>query len=437
MAIATAEDFWNAQTATSHKPIDKIMESLVAQPGVPILTFGDPASGNVPVDQKRFFLSPSIQPDPAQKWTLPVCFKAADDAQACQLLSPTESTLKVPAGPVFFPNAGGKGYYRIQYSPSAFNALLPHVETALTAPERLNLIGNEWAEMRANHAGVGDVLNLLGAMKSDSSAAVVGQTADDVAAVFDRIVSTEDERRTLAAWVRNTFGPQLARLGGPIHDDSPNTRELRARLFSLLGTYGKDSSVLAEARTISDAYIADPGSIDATLGQAALQVAAHNGNSALFDRLQKLYETSTNPEIQQGALRLLAGFEQPALAQRGLDYAVSDKVRNQDSAIQIAIALQNPATRDLSWSYIKSNWDKVQAEFTTASGSYVVDSTSSFCSADAREDVDKFFAEHKVPNSSIALKQADQRIDGCAELRKLQEPNLQQWLALQQNLGTQ
>ena len=37
---ATAEDFWNAQTTTSHKPVDKIMESLVAQAGVPLLTFG-------------------------------------------------------------------------------------------------------------------------------------------------------------------------------------------------------------------------------------------------------------------------------------------------------------------------------------------------------------------------------------------------------------
>ena len=42
---ATAEDFWNAQTATSHKPVDKIMESLVAQPGEPLLTFGEPATG--------------------------------------------------------------------------------------------------------------------------------------------------------------------------------------------------------------------------------------------------------------------------------------------------------------------------------------------------------------------------------------------------------
>ncbi len=30
---ATAEDFWNAQSATSHKPVDKIMESFVAQQG--------------------------------------------------------------------------------------------------------------------------------------------------------------------------------------------------------------------------------------------------------------------------------------------------------------------------------------------------------------------------------------------------------------------
>src|SRR5580658_1185344 len=56
---ATAEDFWGAQTAESKKPIDKIMGSLVAQPGVPILTFQAPQDGSVSVSQQRFFLSPS------------------------------------------------------------------------------------------------------------------------------------------------------------------------------------------------------------------------------------------------------------------------------------------------------------------------------------------------------------------------------------------
>jgi aminopeptidase N/puromycin-sensitive aminopeptidase len=76
-----------------------------------------------------------------------------------------------------------------------------------------------------------------------------------------------------------------------------------------------------------------------------------------------------------------------------------------------------------------TNWDKVQAQFTTAIGADVVYSTASFCSAEARDEVQKFFAEHKVANSSVSLKHAIERINGCIELRKLQEPNLQRWLA--------
>src|ERR1017187_1437815 len=116
-ANATAEDFWNAQTATSHKPVDKIMESLVAQPGEPILTFGERTNGKVPVSQKRFFLSPGMQPDSAQKWTLPVCFKKIGGGEDCQLLTPSDSVLKVPAGGLTFANAGGKGYFRSAYTP--------------------------------------------------------------------------------------------------------------------------------------------------------------------------------------------------------------------------------------------------------------------------------------------------------------------------------
>ena len=149
---ATAEDFWNAQTATSHKPVDKIMESLIAQAGVPLLTFGQPQNGKVHVSQKRFYLSPSIQPDAAQKWTLPVCFKTADDKQDCQLLAPDTTSLAVPQSALFFANADGKGYYRTSYSPADYAALASHVETSLSPTERISLIGDEWAQVRANKA---------------------------------------------------------------------------------------------------------------------------------------------------------------------------------------------------------------------------------------------------------------------------------------------
>ena len=425
---ATAEDFWNAQTATSHKPVNKIMESFVAQPGEPLLTFSSPASGKVSVDQMRFFLSPGIKPDPSQKWTIPVCFKNGSGAQDCQILTPNTLALKIPSAGLFFANAGGKGYYRSTYAPRQYAALVNQVETALTPTERISLTGDEWAQVRANKATVGDYLNLVAALKADPEDGVVNNATGALSDIAVQIADTPKEKAALAAWIRSSFEPVYLRLGPPAPNDSPNTRQLRAHLFSLLGSYGKDPAVLAEANQIASSYIADPTSVDPTLGQAALTIAAQNGNAALFDKLQHVFETSTDPELQEGALRLLAQFQDPALVERSLDFALSGKVHNQDAAIQIAIAIYIPETHDQAWKYLEGHWDKASTFLTPEMGNVLVSSTGSFCSADARNSVQSFFATHKVPAAETSLKHALERIDGCIELRRLQEPNLKKWL---------
>ena len=73
----------------------------------------------------------------------------------------------------------------------------------------------------------------------------------------------------------------------------------------------------------------------------------------------------------------------------------------------------------------------MQTQLTPEMGAILVRSTGSFCSADARDDVKQFFSTHKVPAADQALKHAIERIDGCIELRTLQEPKLKQWLATQ------
>jgi aminopeptidase N/puromycin-sensitive aminopeptidase len=427
---ATAEDFWGAQTANSHKPVDKIMESLVAQPGEPLITLGEPAAGKVSIAQRRFFLSPGIQPDPAQKWMVPVCFKTGESKQDCEVLSPNDTALKVPADKMFFANAGGKGYYRTAYPASSYTALVSQIETGLTPAERISLIGDEWAQVRANKSPIGAYLDLVAAVKADPNTEVVAAALGGFESAYDRLAATPQEKEALEAWVRNTFAPVYAKLGPPSDNDSPNTRELRAELFGTLGL-AKDPAVLAESRQVAAKYIADPASVDATFARTALAIAARNGNAELFDQLQKVYETSTNPEEQIGALRLLAEFEDPALVQRSLDYALSGKVRNQDAAIQLAIPLQSDETRDLTWKYIQSHWDKVKTELTTNSGSILVGSAAAFCSDSGRDDVQTFFSTHKVAASDQALKHSIERINGCIEFRSLQEPKLKQWLETQ------
>ena len=171
---ATAEDFWNAQTATSHKPVDKIMESLVAQPGVPLLTFGEPlerqgrrlAEAFLPEPQHSARRSAEVDaPRLLQDWR--------KDKQDCQLLTPETTSLKVPQHALFFANAGGKGYYRTAYPPADYATLASQVESGSHPTERISLIGDEWAQVRANKATVGDYLNLVAALKADPNANVV------------------------------------------------------------------------------------------------------------------------------------------------------------------------------------------------------------------------------------------------------------------------
>ncbi len=427
---ATAEDFWSAQTTTSHKPVDKIMEGLVAQAGVPLLTLSQPANGKVAVSQKRFYLSPGTQPDPAQKWTLPVCFKTAGETQDCELLTPDAASLNIPQSPVFFANAGGKGYYRTSYAPKDYKALASQIESSLTPTERLSLLGDEWAQVRADKATVGDFLDLAAAVKDDPSPYVVSSALDGLGTIESKVAVTQQEKAELEAWFRQTFAPAYARLGPSSDADSPSKKQLRALLFAALGE-AKDPQILVEAREISSRYLADPGSVDPDLARAALQISARNGDAALFDQLQKVSETSTNPEIQSGALRLLAVFENPDLAKRALEYALSGKVRNQDAVFQIAGSLDLDNNRDLTWRFIQDHWEEVKKEMTPEMGSVLVEATSAFCSESARDNVSQFFSVHKVPDADQALKHAIERINGCIELRTLQEPHLKSWLASQ------
>ena len=293
-------------------------------------------------------------------------------------------------------------------------------------------IRNPKSEIRKKpEARIPKDLNLVAALSSDASSDVLSNAFENVSAIKNNVASTKEERDALAAWIRRTFVPVYAQLGNASTSDTSNQRALRAYLFSVLASAGKDAALRAQARQIADQYLSAPASVDPGLGQMALSIAAKDGDAALFDRLQKIYETSNDPELQSTALHQLVLFTNPELLKRGLEYAVSPKVRNQDSARQFATAMRIPENRDAAWKFIKTHWDQVQAEFTTAMGAYIVDGTGDFCSVEARDDVKNFFAAHQVPATDAALRHALEHIDGCIELRRLQEPNLKTWLAAQ------
>jgi aminopeptidase N len=425
---ATAEDFWNTMQGSSGKPVDKIMESLVAQPGEPLLTFGRVHDGSVEVKQKRFFLNPKETDDQEQRWFLPVCIKSSAERADCPILSAGTQRLPSPHARVFYGNAAGKGYYRARYDSADYEQLVRQVETSLTPPERITFLGSQWAQARAGVATVGDFLNLATGVREDSSPFVIDTVADALRVIDQQVASTAEEHEEIAVWVRKNFTSSLTRLGAPAPGDAPNKNLLRGKLFELVGNLGSDPEVIVQAREISEQYLRNPGSVDPTLAARALTVAAQNGDTAFFDQLQQVSQTASDPQLRNQTLQALARFREAGLVTRALDYAVSSKVRNQDALRLVQIEMSDRRTREVAWHYVEQNWPKVQAQITVWMGGALVESMGSLCSTDSRSQVTEFFTEHKVSATARALDRARENIEDCVELRAAQGKNLKLWL---------
>jgi aminopeptidase N/puromycin-sensitive aminopeptidase len=426
---ATAEDFWNAMQAASGKPADKVIESLVVQPGEPLLTFGRASGGKVSVAQKRFFFTPGKAEGEQQSWVLPVCMKDGADRPDCSILSGHEQDLAVPQAPLFYGNAGGKGYYRSRYDSADYRHLVANVESGLTPSERITFLGSQWALAHSGIARVGDFLTLASAVPADPSPFVIETVTNDVGIIDQQVASTPQEHQRLAAWVRRTFAPALAGLGAPAVSDAPDKNLLRANLFELVGDEGADPGVIAQAKQIFEKSLQEPGSVDPTLASRALKIAAQNGDEQFFTRLQQLYESSPDPQLRNDALRALARFRNPALVKRAMEYLTSARVKNQDALRLVQIEMSDRRTRDIAWDYVQKNWPRVQMQITTFSGGDLVSSTGNFCSEERSREVTQFFAGHKVAASGHALDQARDRISDCVSLRAAQGPDLKHWLA--------
>jgi len=426
---ATAEDFWNAQTATSKLPVDKVMSSFVDKPGVPVITFSDKAASGYPVAEERFFLdAPEKKTKDATGWTIPVCLKTAG-APECTLVSSETGVMNtgaMKAAPFFYANANEAGYYRVAYSPGEVKAITAAAETALTVPERMGYLGDRWALTRAGQGSVGDYLDLALAVKQDPNSEVLDTTLSTLAQIRNRI-ATDEDRDKLNAVIRAQYGPVYAALGKPQDNESYEKEQIRSELYGALGE-ADDPAVLAHARQVADDLFNGRKVTDTNVMES-VALAAGAGDDAFYQRVQTVSQRADDPALQEDSLKLLTQFHAPNFVVKTLEYATSGQVRNQDSWILIAIELSQRETRDIAWAWVQKNWDKVKAQFTTASGANVVSATGAFCTVQRRDEVASFFATHKVEAADRTLAKALDSIDACIKLRAAQEPKLHAWLA--------
>jgi aminopeptidase N len=421
---AKAEDFWGTLTASTGKPVDKVMATFVDQPGVPFVDASvkcDAGGGAASVSEEL------RKSQPSRGWRIPVCVKAPSDQVACDVVGPAGANIPLNTCPAWvMANAGARGYYRVVEPPDMIAAMAKDV-AKLTPPERIAVLSDEWALVRAGRRDIGTFLDLASGFKSERNHAVMGTLVGALAAI-DNELTSEKTAPAYHRWMAQLLRPALDEVGWtPAPNEDEGRRELRALLVRALGQTAHDPEVIAKAREIVLSELAKPGIVESTLLNAAVPVAALSGDVALYEKYLTRSREASNPEEQHRYMYALAAFSDPALVRRTMDYIVSPEVRSQDAKIFIAQLLGN--ARQLAWELLKTRWSEIQKKTGEFVGNTViVGALGSFCDSRALADVKQFFVVHKVPDAERTLQQALERIEACTTLSAAQSGKLAEWL---------
>ena len=439
---ARAADLWRALDQASGRRVAAVVRPWIEREGFPLLAVEQTdraGRSELRLRQERFFSSPRV-PDERrrQRWPIPVGVRVrrsrGRDRLETHLVTRTRTRIDLgPAGSVrwCYANALESGFYCPVHASDLLGRLGGEIDR-LQPAERMGLIGHQWAGLRAGRAEVGDLLELAVACQHEPQAEVLDAWVGPLAGIEETVApgaGAEGPER-FRAWLGERFGAPFAELGWrPARREPDALRLRRAALLRIAGGIAEQPEILDAACEQLERYLLDRSALDANLAGSVVELAARVGDKARFDRyLETMHEAAT-PQERTRFLFALGAFRDPALCTRALELSLTDAVPTQDVVPLLGKLLQNRAAREPTWEFIQTRWPELSPRVPGGLASRLVAALPALAGRRYRSEVAAFFRAHPLPTAARALKQALERFDLDAELRRRAGPALEHWLA--------
>jgi puromycin-sensitive aminopeptidase len=434
---AVAADLWRALAEASGKDVAKVAQAWIAQAGFPLVTLA-PArdgAGALRFRQERFFADPKTAPSRRRvRWPVPLVLKHSNGGEpktVRHLVEKASEALALGNGHPrwLFGNADAGGFYRVLHDGDTLEALLRNL-SALTAVERLALVGDQWALVRAGRASAESFLDVADALAGEQDHDVIDGLAAALAVIDEQVVTRGGEdQAALRRWIAARFGPALDGLGWSASPNEPDEVRLRrAALVRLVGGVAEAPAVLNEARRRLDGYLADRGSLEPNLADAVAGLAARVGDEALYDRYREVASAARTPQEQRRFLLCLPMFRTRETIRRTLRSLLTPEVPTQDVAFLLMRMFANPVGGPEAWAHVMRHWSGLRRRVPPLMLARLVDATPALREPRYARELRAFFKEHPLPEAARALKQASERFRLNAELRRRTSVGLARWL---------
>jgi puromycin-sensitive aminopeptidase len=431
---AVARDLWRALEEASGREVERVAQAWIEKPGFPLVTLRRDGGRKLRVRQERFFSDPRIAATRRRStWPLPLVVKRPTGTGSSLdrfLVDGASKTvaLSVATADWIYGNAAAGGFYRVLHGPRDRRALIEHLQEALSPVERLAVVGDQWALVRAGRAKVESFLEAVDALGNETDYDVLNGISGPLGFIDEQIVTGELQGR-FRHWIEQRFAPQLEALGWSASPGEEDARRLqRAAIIRLVGSIAEVPTVVAEARRRLDAYLGDRASLEPNLADAVVALAARGGDSALYERYRSVITDAATPQERRRFLLNLGSFRRHELIERTLTATLGAEIPTQDVAFVYMRMFSNPEGRGLSWRFLTQNWKTIRERIPPLMVSRLVEATPFLREPRYAREVGRFFRAHPVAEARRSLKQALEIFRLNAALRRRITPGISRWL---------
>ncbi len=426
-ANATADDLWAALSESSGQPILEMANGWIRQTGYPLVSLAVQRSQGgalAELRQRRFFAEPGAAGRaPSTRWLVPVVLRFRDAAGVKEqrvLLS--DEVVRVPlnaTGEVAWciGNAEARGFYRTAYDADGLARLFPAVGE-LRPAERVALLSDSWALVRAGEAPISGFLDLVASLRHETDHVVLDELVGRLSLIEHRFLAEADRGR-FAAFVGDLFGDAAQALGwgGAGAGEDDETRLRRAVLLRALVLLARDPAQVAEA----EARLPGAGAaaeLDPNLLDTVVTAAARNADEARFEDLRTRARADADPAAKRRYLHALARVESPGLAARAVELALSDDVPMQDFSSYVGVLLGNRATREAAFRLVRDRWTETRAKADSPMIlRRLVEGLGALPERRHADEVKAFLAAHPIEGARQAIAQTLERMQMDSDLR--------------------
>lgn len=444
---AFTEDLWEALEEASGKPVQKVMTSWTKQMGFPVIDVSCSSrtdnSVTLKLSQKKFRanLAKSCGDSGPQKWFVPVSFCTSESGdQVAKTVLLEDTTMEVTLDNVsknswVKVNPSSYGFYRVKYSEDLLKLLLPAVKSKSLQPrDRLDIENDLFALSSSGAISTKIFFEALSAYVNETNYAVWSDLNSNISSLSILLWCDDEAHKSFRKYILKLFKPTYDSLGWDPREGEGHLDEmLRTLVISRCGSFGNEDTI-NEARKRFDAHLQETAKLDANLRSPVYSTVLKFGSEVEFNKLIKLHDSVDLHEERVRIERCIGSVSDSALMTKALDFAMSDKVRNNDRVFVIgSVASHSSKGRDFTWKFVKENWEKLHEMY---KGMFLISrlvktTTENFSTEAMAAEVEDFFQKNPAQAAERTVQQSIENVRRMADWWKRDGKDILDWMATQ------